>query len=173
MKKSPLTGTFNHRHLQRTHILNAFAHHLPKQLGSFTRINNSYTKNRLVYHSTTHNADLIWRRRSSIGQYAKQHQKQRNQQLALFTKPAQQFRADLPTQIAFIWDLPPLDDNHEPLEPFPLGIKIAQPGYKLDENHWTASFPLIEHSETYPTIAELDPNELDWDIETDDHAQHS
>lgn len=180
MSKSQLNGVFDYRHLQRTHILNAFMEHLPTRLGSFEKCSDSYSYDRLVYHSDELNADLIFRRRGGVGMYAKQRLEERErqvtayeQQLAMFDVTPRPFRADMPTQIALVWDLPPLDDNHKALEPFPLWIKIAKPGYKLDEHHWDQSFQLLEVSETYPKIAELNPEELDWDIESDDEAQEA
>lgn len=180
LSRSPLKGVYELRRLQREPILNAFEHHLPSRLGSFEKVPGSYSQNRLVYHSDKLNADLIWRRRGGVGLYAKQRLEERARQIvqhglqiAMFDEPQRAFRAELPTQIAFLWDLPRLDENHEAEEPFPFGIKIAKPGYKLDEGNWAGSFRLVEVSETYPKTAELDPNELDWEIEDEDEAQES
>ncbi|AIU29546.1 Hypothetical protein Cul210931_0177 [Corynebacterium ulcerans] len=173
LNATPYDGKYEIRHLQRAAILNAFAYTLPDKLGSFEKVKKNYARDRLVYFSHELNAELIWRRRRGIGYNCRKKRKERYEQLALFAEQGIPFRDEMHRQIALVWDLPKLDENHIATEAFPFAVKIAKPGYKIDECEWESGFSLVEISEVFPTTAEIDPDAPDWDIESDNEAQES
>lgn len=70
---------------------------------------------------------------------------------------------------ALIWDTPRLNKKHEALGPTPIAVRLAVPGYSLDDNEWQAGFrfPSVVGLDLIPERAEYQQDMADWDVENE------
>lgn len=172
VQKAPFDGgQWSIKRLQRDAYLHGLYTTLPNALGTFIRIDELYPRNRLVYRSEKHEADLIFRRRGSINAF-KETKPYENP--GLFPEPQRQYpkRPDADyRQIACIWDLPATDADHHPTSPFPFYIKIAKENTVLGQGQWDGGFFLFDESELIPETAEFDMDDLDWEVDNDEDSE--
>lgn len=159
------------RRLQRDPFLHGLRHTLPENLGTFALDADLYQQNRLVYRSQIHEAELIFRRRGSLDAYKS---KREDTASALFPTPERVFPPRPDTQfrqIACIWDLPALDEDHKAVGPFPFRIQVAKQNTLLDQGQWEGGFALLPEPGIMPTSAEFDMDSPDWDVDGEEEAE--
>ncbi|MDC7108970.1 hypothetical protein [Corynebacterium afermentans] len=158
---------WRYRRLQRDLFLYGLYKSLPSALGSFQVDDGLFGQNRLVYRSEPLGAELVFRRRKSIGAYGSKKKPFAANQEALFPIPIdaravsrQEFR-----QIACVWDLPAYNDKHELQGAIPFRVYIAKPNTSLDERDWEDDFFLRTGEDLIPKGLGFNPEEDDWDFE--------
>lgn len=159
------------KRLQRNPFLHGLRRTLPEKLGTFVLEADLYPQNRLLYRSQIHEAELIFRRRGSLDAYKS---KREDAALTLFPTPERVF-PPLPDaqfrQIACIWDLPLLNEDHEAVGPFPFVVKVAKPNTLLGQSQWESGFALLPEPGLMPTSAEFDMDTPDWDVDGEEEAE--
>lgn len=170
--QSPLDGDQWHtKRLQRDPFLHGLRRTLPTEIGSFTFDSSLYERNRLVYRSQVHEAELVFRRRGSLRAF---RNNQRPSELGLFDAPervypphpAVSFR-----QIACIWDLPQLDADHQAIGVFPFMIKLAKENTLLGQGEWEGGFRLLPEAGIMPASAEFDMDAPDWEVDAEEEGE--
>lgn len=158
---------WRYRRLQRDPFLYGLYKSLPKSLGSFLVDDDLFGQNRLLYRSETLGAELVFRRRKSIGAYGSKKKIVAGIQQALSIPPidaglvsGQQFR-----QIACVWDLPAYDKEYEIQGAIPFRVYVAKPNTRIDERDWEGDFFLKAGEDLMPKELGFNPEEDDWDFE--------
>lgn len=158
---------WRYRRLQRDPFLYSLYKALPEELGSFQVDHDLFGQNRLLYRSETIGAELVFRRRKSIGAFGHQKKTVEFSQEALFPSPvnkkpvsAQEYR-----QIACVWDLPDYNNEHEMSGAVPFRVYVAKPNTRLDDRNWEGDFFLRTGEDLMPKKLGFNPEEDDWDFE--------
>jgi len=165
---------WTHRAFQRDPFVVAFIQELPSAFGTFTRRDELIPQRRLVFHSDALNLDLILRRRGSLGAFKRSVADDGSGvQQELFPLNERALGARVPRQAALIWDTPELDKKHKAMGPTPLAVRLAMPGYSLDDNEWESGFALVSTvggNDLIPEKIEYRHDMSDWDIESENDA---
>jgi len=176
LKHSPYRGMqWTHRAYQRDPFVVAFTQEVPPEFGTFKRLDEFVPLRRLVYHSNALDLNLVLRRRGSFRRaMTAKSGVAAEEPPGLFPPPARQVAAPDATRIAaLIWDTPRLNKKHEAIGATPIAVRLARPGYSLDDNEWQGGFrlfPVVGGLDLIPARAEYQQDMADWDVEDENET---
>lgn len=168
VRLAPYRGDqWRYRRLQRDPFLYSLYKTLPASLGSFRVDDDLFGQNRLLYRSEILRAELVFRRKKSLGAYGKRKKPIEVDQQALFPQPvdAEPASGQSYRQIACVWDLPTYNEEYEILGAVPFRVYVAKPNTRLDDRDWEGDFFLRAGEDLMPKGLGFDPEEDDWDFE--------
>lgn len=156
------------KHLQRDPFLNGLISTLPERLGSFQLDRRLYSQDRLVYRSEVLGAELVFRRRGSLGAFYKRQPM--SPEPGLFDEPPRVHSSsdDSYRQVAIVWDLPRYDADREISGVVPFHVYLAREGTTLEDCDWEDDFSLSAEDRFLPTDLGFDQDVDDWEVEDQD-----